>query len=59
MGQVRPVDLYYLLAKESIEERVLNIAMSKKQLSEDIMAQSEQKLDASTVKSMLFDMDTS
>lgn len=59
IGQVRPVDVYYLLAKDSIEERVLNIAMGKKKLSEDIMAQSEEKMDASIVKSMLFDMDTS
>jgi len=58
IGQVRPVDVYYLLAKESIEERVLNIAMGKKQLSEDVMAKTEEKLDSTTVKSMLFEMDT-
>lgn len=38
IGQINPVNIYYLLAKDSVEERVHSIAMSKKEIAEDICA---------------------
>lgn len=36
IGQVKPVDVYMMVAKNTAEERVLRVAMDKKELSEDI-----------------------
>lgn len=38
IGQVRDVDIFYLLAKDSAEERVYRIAQNKKTMAEDVKA---------------------
>ena len=54
IGQLRPVDIYFLLARDSIEERTHNTAMSKKQMAEDIAAVQDTKLNPLELKSILF-----
>jgi len=45
IGQTREVDIYYLLAKDSVEERVYNTAQLKKSMSENMMVAREHRMD--------------
>ncbi len=43
IGQMRPVDVFYLLAQDSIEERIYRTAMEKKDMAEDVMQDQQPK----------------
>ena len=55
IGQVKPVSVYYLLGRDSLEERVYKIAMDKKQLANDIYYEQDYKLGVQDMQSILFD----
>jgi SNF2 family DNA or RNA helicase len=60
IGQMRPVDIYYLLAADSAEERVFRTADAKKELAKDVASHQEKKLELNDMQYILFqDMETS
>ena len=54
IGQVNPVNVYYLLGKDSLEERVYHIAMEKKKLASDISSERDYKLGVIDMEVILF-----
>lgn len=59
IGQVREVNVYYLLGKDSAEERVYRVAQNKKTLSEDIKngTSDVHKLQPSEMRFILMEVD--
>jgi SNF2 family DNA or RNA helicase len=55
IGQIRPVNIYYLLARDSIEERVFAIAMDKKKLASEVSSEQNdsQKMKSSDMEKIL------
>jgi SNF2 family DNA or RNA helicase len=56
IGQMNPVHVYYLLGKDSIEERVFQIAMDKRKLTNDIICEQDYKLGVSDMETILFEL---
>jgi SNF2 family DNA or RNA helicase len=54
IGQVLPVNIYYLIAKDSVEERVLFIANEKRKLADDIASEKDYKLGLDNMEIILF-----
>ena len=58
IGQMRPVNIYYFLAKDSAEERVYRIAQTKKELAEDVAkCKQDAKLASSDMQFILMDVE--
>jgi SNF2 family DNA or RNA helicase len=54
VGQIKPVRIYYLLARGSVEERTHKLAMEKKHLADDVMAQQEFDLSNEQMQKLLY-----
>lgn len=54
IGQQCPVDIYYMLASKSIEERIYSIAMTKKSIAEDVAVARDFKLGFTEMKELLY-----
>ena len=57
MGQKNSVTVYKLVAKDTIEERVLDIQTAKKQLFDEVIHEGEEfigKMSADELKQLLF-----
>ena len=54
IGQTKPVDIYYLLGSNTVEERVYRIAERKRQTSEDLKSDHDKIIASNTLESILF-----
>ncbi len=55
IGQIRPVTVYFFLARDSIEERMHRTAMGKKAMEENMMKAHEASLGMQDMRDILFD----
>lgn len=55
IGQTQPVHVIYMVANNSIEERVYNISMNKKKMAEDLFAPQVTVLNTGIMESLLSD----
>jgi SNF2 family DNA or RNA helicase len=55
IGQVHPVDIYFLLAANSVEERVYRSALEKRKIDTDVRSDKESGLGKRDMETILFD----
>jgi SNF2 family DNA or RNA helicase len=54
IGQVKPVSVHYMLAKESVEENMYFTAMAKKEMATDISQEKQTRLGVADLEQILF-----
>ena len=58
IGQVRPVSVHYILAKDSVEENMYYTAMAKKEMASDISQEKQSRLGVADLEQILFGHET-